>query len=215
MKKLLKRKSKALSLVEIVVAIGVSVITLTTSTIFSTRVITSAQQNFMEDSSVQLSNVIVEQFRLAEIEMQNTKAKVISGQPSTPRVFSSAADWTTFCNTGTGRNLFIDTPKAIVNSNDFNYKITFPAGAVNADVGGVSYFIQEISDKEKLTGAFYAASASTVAKVGMGILKTIENQTFGQIINLSVVIRYYVLKNPNPNYTNPIQIRMIRDTICL
>lgn len=219
-KKVSTKRSKGLSLVEIIVAIGISVITLTTSAVFSTRLIIRAQQNFMQDSAVQLSNIIVEELRLAEVDMQSAKKIVSQGGSAVPKVFASAGDWTKFCSVGGNANLGIDLPKVINNPATLDFKISFVSDITNGDFEGQQYRIEDITDKDKLTGAFYIGSGSSVQNLGIGIQRKIDNTNaaLGQIVNLNIILRYYLFNIKTAEYTKytrPINIKMIRDTICL
>jgi len=219
LKKFIVRKRKALSLVEIIVAIGISAITLTTSSVFSTRLMIRAQQNFMDDSAVQLTNIIVEQLRLAESEMQQVKIINAKGGNSIPRVFRSLSEWQDFCNVGGNPNLFVDIPRAVSGGSTHNVQIGFLNGQANSNVEGINYLFQNITDREKLTGAFYTGSNSAVQELGVGIQKTINNSSsaLGEVINVNVVIRYYLFNIKTTEYTKysrPTTVKMIKSTVC-
>lgn len=215
LKKIFFKRRNGMNLVEIVVAIGVSVITLTTSAVFSTRLIVRAQQNFMEDSATQLTAVIVEELRLAEIEMQETRTKYTQGQPTVfPNVFANQSDWINgFCALGGKPNMAIDIPRAVKNTTqNFDFNISFLTDITNATVEKKNYQIKDITDQDQLTGAFFIASNS---KLGVGILREVATNTLGTIITLSIVVRYYILNQPTPQYTRPVEVKMVKDTICV
>jgi hypothetical protein len=216
-------------LVEIAVAIGISAVTLTTSAVFSTRLLMRAQENFMQDSAVQVSNVIVEQLRLAEVDMQASKTKYVETAGATiivPKVFDYGTNprqnWTDFCTaSGTSKaNLGIDLPKVVGNPSSFDYKITFVSDTTNASFENQNYTITDIADAQKLTGAFYTSSGNKKTNLGVGIQRKVDSSNLitGAVINLNIVLRYYLFNITTAQYTKftrPTTVKLIKDTVCI
>lgn len=92
-------KPKGMGLVEILVSIGISIVTLTGAVVFSTNLARKAQENFVEVSALQLQSLLVEEVRLMELglksDVQNTSGN--SSAYTAPNTFLGP-QWQLFCN---------------------------------------------------------------------------------------------------------------------
>jgi type II secretory pathway pseudopilin PulG len=214
------RKSKlGISLVEIVVAIGISTIALTTSAVFSTQLIYRSQENFMAESSSQLQNVIVEQLRLIEGDMINV---VKNG--GRPKAFASGTPdpWTgVFCTQGASVPLHykISVPNVIDSNQNFTTQLSAQPittdTQIAASIDGKQFQFYPL-ERTQLTGAF--ARLSDISRVvSVGIRKTEPVSGFTGIENpvlFEVVIRYYILNKTEPSYSEITEVRMVKSLVC-
>ena len=105
-----KSKERGFSLMEVLVAIAISVVTMTSSVVFASQLGIRAQNNLLEETAIQVQNVISEQLRLMELGFRNnksehdiTKVGDISALPGT--VFFKAG-WERVCTTNSSNDYF-------------------------------------------------------------------------------------------------------------
>jgi type II secretory pathway pseudopilin PulG len=205
--KLNKLKHAGMGLVEVVVAIGISVVTLTGAAVFSSSLAKRAQQNFVEVSVNQLQSLITEQIRLAESELKKDTSEFKNNGDTFTRAFSTANDWDNFCGLGT-QSLNISLPNFV----SYNH-VSFgnPSGAqtqVPTD-DGANYIFTDIGTSERY-GAF------DNMPVAIGINKRIPNVSgnspFDKVISLKTVIRYQIYGKTY--YTKPEEIKLLAYLVC-
>lgn len=221
---------RGISLVETIVAIGISSVTLTTASIFSTRLVIRAQENFMEESAVQLQNIVAEQLRLIEADLQLNKAIRINN-PNSPEPFafsSPSANYSwkgaggiSFCDSDTPINLQMNLPdftQSQSNSEQPIYlqqitsaNILTPGSSDYPDYAGYTLFALQ---KNQLTGSF-ATSDNTIY---LGIRKTVTSTTISgetlSSISFNIVTAYKVLNQPKFTFSVPLEVKMVKDLVC-
>lgn len=211
-------KKRALSIVEVVVAIGVSVITLTTSAIFSTRLIARAQENFMADSALQLTNIIVEQLRLVEADMQSkvTELKSSPNNSAFPPTLNSRETWNNICSTSNGR-IYLTTNLPIVgnsyasSSNTVNINLAIVTGTETQTPYGDFVFQKVQLDRQ--TGAFFIYKESDLK---VSISRTFErSNVLGDLLVFQIIASYKVPNLASVQYSNLVTVKMFRQAVCL
>ena len=213
MKKICKKinlKRVGMGLVEVVVAIGISVVTLTGAAVFSSSLAKRSQENFVEVSIVQLQSLITEQIRLAESELKKDSAEFKNNGDTATRVFSANNGWDNFCNLAS-ENLVMSFPNFTSNSN-VSFSPVSGAGrqiAVPTDDGRLYTFV-DINTSEKF-GSFENMP------VAVGINKTIPNVSntnspFEKVISLKTVVRYQIFGKTY--FTKPEEIKILGYLTC-
>ena len=213
LRKILFTKKQGLNLVEVVVAIGVSIVTLTTSAVFSTRLIIRAQENFMVDSSTQLVTLLTEQFRLIEADMQNTKKTVGNDTTTYPSTLKNRQTWNDICASEKSE-VYLKTDIPIVGSeNQSNINLVTQETKNDIKTPYGKYQFNYIS-KDSQTGAFYIAKDSNI---GISIKRTITEDgvsALGPVLNFSIITSYSVPNLAETRFSTPVQIKMFKSSVC-
>lgn len=224
--KISKAKKLGMSLMEIIIAIAISSITLTVSAIFSTQLTFKAQENFMAESSAQYQNLIAQQFRLLESDMITLKKKNAIGgtkvQPMAfPAKFTGLNPWRTMCTLGTASPIHysITLPKVVDPNQTIDIKlnqVTSVAVSEQYTENGKLFYFVPIPQKEQLTGAF-AQLATTNRTVFIAIRKTEPNSGIAGVPNpilFEIRLRYSVLNRSTPAYSKVTEVQMVKDLVC-
>jgi hypothetical protein len=206
-------KPKGMGLVEIIVAIAISVVTLTSSVVFSSRLAMRAQQTFVEESVLQLQSIISEQLRLIE---QGLKRDVKNNLTmSTGGYLPAAASapqmtWTQFCSSNVANSHF--TTNLPTFSSDFathtaNLLVASGTAVTTPEDGTNLYIFTPVTGNGKF-GAF------TNVPVEIGLRKSVDSSTsgLGNNITIRTMIRYTLYKKTY--YTKPQEIKMIYNLVC-
>jgi prepilin-type N-terminal cleavage/methylation domain-containing protein len=238
-KRLKFNKKKGFSLIEIVVALGISVITLTGSAVFSTQLITRAQDNFMEVSALQLQGMITEQLRLLESGLKNDVANnrrcTLGPSPSCSTSSSrylpvtTPDQWARICSnsSNTSYRFAMNFPVFNNQRTDSNAKaiVSTPASEQSFPVGEVGVGMNFYGQTGNTTARFYRLTTSTSpwlnrfgafetddTPVFVNIEKIYENATNLSRVIFRVIIRYEVLGQAR--YTRSQEIQMVHSLIC-
>lgn len=217
-------KKKALSLVEVVLAIGISAIALTTSAVFTTRLVARSQKNFMSDSAMQLTNLIVEQLRLVEIDLQTTKSRIVlGGDPNSyPPTLASRDVWNTICRvvpTGSASNpVYLSTqlPTFTSGSNNappLNINLSISSSGTPRNTPWGDFRFDPVPPANRM-GAF---AIDTNSDLGLSIQLTAErNNLLGaDILVFTVLISYRVPNISEIQYSTPVIVKMVKSTVCV
>lgn len=226
-KKLLINKVKlGMSLMEIIIAIAISAIALTTSAVFSTQLIYKSQENFMAESSSQFQNVIVQQLRLIESDMiAAVKHNASGASPIIPQAFANSTgtnSWQRFCQTGsatTAIHYSISLPKVADKTQSIDIKLTEEApGGQNQSYteNNNTYVFVPVTNTDALTGAF-ALQSDASNTVFIAIRKTVPLAAVTGLedpILLEVRIEYFILNKATPNYSRTTEVQFVKSLVC-
>lgn len=216
-------KPRGMGLVEIVIAIGISVITLTSSVVFSTRLSMRSQQIFVEESIAQLQAIITEELRLIE---QGLKRDVIATQgvanainqgtflPANPTASTPPRmTWAQFCNATQYNYFTINLPAFSGNNTYADHKIVVSqavgAATTPPEDNKTNYVFMPLSGNTSF-GSFKGIP------VELGLHKTVtpSNTGLGNNITIKSIIRYKLYNKNKYIYTKPQEIRMVYNLVC-
>lgn len=217
----LKKHFKGLSLVDTVVAIGVSIIILTVIASFTTSLFLNTQRNFLKDSATQLLDLISEQLRIVESSMHRAASDraygIRNAYPLNVNRGSNVNDdtWRRICGTVSGQNNFFaintsfyDDRRAVGYNIDLRY--VQPTSIESTRWGNMHF---EDIHPSSLMGAFSVLRGSRVRYSIMSSSRDVNN--IGTVISFNVLVMYSVLNIQSANqYVGPINIMMLKDAIC-
>jgi hypothetical protein len=207
-KKNLRLSKKGLNLVEIVIAIGVSSIALTTTAVFSTALIYESQNNYLTETAVQYQGIIAEQLRLAELDLINV---IQTNNTASMRTFTDVNSRNTFCtNTGASgaRHYNITLPRIIASTNSIdigNIQLT----QVNSNLvvyQGKQFSFSNIPSDRRI-GAFASAETVEIA------IRTSHTPT-SPVILFEILIRYKVFNRVDFYYSPIFTVNMVKSQVC-
>lgn len=232
--KILNKFKKGLSLMEVVVAIAISMISMTVTSIYTTQLMIAAQQNFFESSSNEYESMVIEQLRLVESNLQEAKSKAELGLISTlnglPLNITPQTN-DTFCGnpdldlaqgqlflTMSLPDFFPATPTpTTVAPTSFQIQLSTLPGTgtfeiINANEEGVTYKFVRISDSQK-TGAM---RTSGYQNIGIAMTRIVEKGSSGtgDFIVIKVRFAYQIPGQSSYRFTKVTDVRMLRDFIC-
>lgn len=209
-KKTLSSKKIGLSLIEVIVAIAISGMTLTVSAVFSTRVMIYAQENFMQDSSNQLNALISEQLKFIELDL--TEAKLSNGS-ITPKIQNEL--WGQICNLKGNytdiRHFNISIPS--YDSSSMNFVFSQSTNTLSTINGYEGSFKFNPLTQNQLMGSFLEQKLTTSSnnpRVSYAV-RVYGNQ---ETLTFESIVRYYVLNQSDPKYTDLIKIVSYKGIIC-
>lgn len=223
LRKIFNKVKKGINLVEIVVAIGISSIALTTSAIFSTRLLYRSQENFMADSSTQLQSLIAEQLKLIEADMVDARQRYSAGTTTAyPLPFGSTAAWKDrFCGITTSSLHYTITLPLVTNSSQIiNLTLRelqqseYDANKASIEAGNEFGFTP--LKPTELTGAFAQLSAQN-NQIFVGLRKRELPSGIAGIPNIilfEIVIKYFVLDKTIPDFSNITEVKMVKNLVC-
>lgn len=205
-----RKKVLGLSLIEILVAITISVVTLTSSAVFASQLVTRAQTNFMEISALQLHNLTIEQLRLIESGLRRD-AKVYDYNDSASYLFISGASpqpWQLMCDKDSTIPRYFYLQDNTSSGSVEARTITVPARTQSLD--GLSYDFYRFPDSIKTN---YGGFTSSNTEVLISIRKIFRTSAdFGEYISFSSVVSYRLYNRYY--FTKPIETRVIWALVC-
>lgn len=223
LRKFLNKTKKGINLVEIIVAIGVSSIALTTSAIFSTRLMYRSQENFMADSSTQLQTLVAEQLKLIEADMTSARQKYSSGDAAIfPSSLPSQSAWIGAGGLCAKQTIHysMTLPEVVNSSQTINLQLRelgqseFDANKDSIESGNEFGFIP--LKQAELTGAFSQLITQDNI-VALALRKTEIPSGIAGIPNIllfEIVIRYFVLDKSIPDFSNITEVKMPKNLVC-
>jgi hypothetical protein len=207
-----KRHPKGMGLVEVIVAIAISVVTLTSSVVFSTRLEMRSQQSFVDESILQLQNLITEQLRLVE---QGLKRDVKNNLTfATAAFLEPDSTGTTFM---TWRQFCSDT----LSYNNFSMVLpTFSGLTHTIRLSSVTGTGEKIPDDDVNLYVFSTVSGNESfgsfekLPVQIGLRKSFVDSSsgLGKNIVIKTVVKYSLYNKTY--YTKPQEVSMIRSLVC-
>jgi hypothetical protein len=222
---------QGLSLMEVVVAIAISMITVTVTSVYTTQLMIASQRNYFESSVNEYESIVVEQLRIIESNLQLAKSKGNPGLISSLDLTflnSTPMSNATFCgNPGLASqnqlSLKIDLPEFFPLSPTPPYSVSVtptpfnPRLSANNDYiydlteDGVRYLFFQINESQ-LTGALRTAG---FRDVGIALTRIVEGGNgVVDIINIKLKFAYRIYSQNNFRVTKTTDVRMIRDSIC-
>ncbi len=214
------KSPKGMGLVEVVVAIGISVVTLTTAVVFSTQLSRRAEENFVESSVLQLQSLISEELRLVEQGLKKDviavpARKLADGQflpASGASLPTPQLTWAQFCS-----NKPLDKTMAI-NLPDFSssvHKVSlYPVNSgttLTVPSDGSQYIFSPVIGNPKF-GSF------TNINVDVSLTKIVSSTNIGtgadvNTITIKSIIHYKMFGRDY--FTKPQEIKMIYNSVCV
>jgi hypothetical protein len=222
MKKLLTVKTKGMGLVEVIVAIGISVVTLTGAGVFSSQLVKRAQNNFMEISVNQLQGTINEQLRLVE---SGLKQDVVSGiqiagdgfikQNNAKALTTNVASWADLCSADI-IYYNINLPSFSAGTADSAiYFLPLASSSNPKTVDGVSIPFGVPQGNTTQFGPVKYDSGNVLISIKKSIGKAVipnTNTDLGNAVIFESII-YYNIYN-KPQFSKSQQIRMNYTSVC-
>ncbi len=201
-------KRSGMGLVEVVVAIGISVITLTGAVKFSSALAQRSQKSFVEVSASQLHTIMNEEVWLLELTMKKDKAAGFTS------IFPNDTEWNNFCSTS---NSFYRSFKLSIPSFSPGTISTIsvqPQLIVASDnpqvkaVEGNNYTFYNMFAASNLQG--YGAFSKNSQQVNITFYKNVVKSQ--NDISITTVVNYNIF---NTDYFTPPQdIHMLYDLVC-
>lgn len=222
------RKKKGFSIVEVLVAIAISAIALTSAATFSARLMVRGQMNFLDQSALQLQALVTEQVRFLELSMQNTLLENGGEYPdaglSNPIVIKD--DWQ---NKICAKNFNSVTPYTITNfsfdssqSNSFTLEDGSGRGISNSggEYHNSARFISIGSYTDGRIGILeIGTGANPINNMWIAITSIFEGSSADldkAKINFEIGVRYSTLnENVSYDFTKPIIIQMNYADVCV
>jgi len=220
--KLKRGISKGMSLIEIVVAIGISVITMTGAAVFSTELVRRSQENFVEISMLQLQSIITEQLRLVEsglkLDVAASPAKHFADGTdflarNKPANVSNVVTWENLCTTSPSfYNISLPTFDSGPNIHQIYFlDISSTGQAPNPPAASGSQIPADTKFAPVMGDVKFGAINNTPTRVS--IRKEIRGTGDLRSIVFSSIIYYKVINNKNV-FTKPQEIRFVYDLVC-
>jgi type II secretory pathway pseudopilin PulG len=205
------KKRKGMTLVEILVAIAISIFTMTSSAVFCVSLVQRAQLNFIEISALQLQTIVTEQLRLVESALKkDAKSKTYTDTTSylydtNPGV--SVQPWADICSTSsTAKYYYVD-------NNDTDKIIRITALGVTDPVYTVEGNSYTFKVLDPTIEANYGGFSGANTEVLMSVKKTyVTSSDIGEYVSFNTVIGYKLYGKYF--YTKPLETRMIKSLIC-
>lgn len=209
-----------MSLVEIIVAIGISVITLTSAVVFSSALTKRSQENYMEISAIQLQGLVAEQLRLLESGLKKDIKNGLkpNDSPANPNSYLDSSTWRKICS---------------YNSTPEYYTLSFPGfPSTNAKINirqDQSGMVQKVApDQDSGSGTINAYYYKLQGPKSFGSFKLDSNPVFVSIgktsnydrsnainnyVTFKIIVNYKVLGSTE-YFTKTEEVKMIYSLIC-
>jgi type II secretory pathway pseudopilin PulG len=222
---------RGMGLIEIIVAIGISVITLTTAVSLSVRISIRAQENFVETSVLQYQALVSEELRLLEIGL---KREVLLGNTFATGVFLPPASptyltWAKFCGNNPSDQYMsislpsyktayaVDTMRLTSVTAGSNEVIDELVDTANGEDGRFRFGDLKDSNNQPISYTFGSFNSNDM-RMEISLKKTVTssavfagNADFNNI-TVKSVIRYNLYNKAY--YTKPQEIRMVYNSVC-
>jgi hypothetical protein len=196
-------KRRGLSIIEVIVAIGISVVTITGAAQFSLNLVHRAQENFVEESALELQTLINEQLRFLEFMLRKDI------KDSNPSISNRAA----FCSTNQLGYFKMNLPNFDGSSNNLTLSAIPQTGnAVIVDSDSF-YFSDPFSAAQNQYNRFGAFDRVDDA-VQVSIKKEVNpgSNPTDNFITLKTVVKYDVFGTAK--YTKIQETKMIYSLVC-
>lgn len=215
-------KPKGMGLVEILVAIGISIITLTGAVVFSTTLARRAQENFVEVSALQLQSLFVEELRLMELGLKSD----VQNNPNASSAYSApntflGSEWQSFCSNSSLAYFKMTLPD-MATSQSTPFRISLTDASTNGAQkpvpaeGGVQYYFADpfIGTGIQRFGAFNTSGSGGI-KVMTSMKKTVVSSSsnpLNNIITIKTITTYNMFGKDY--FTKPQEVKMIYSLVC-
>lgn len=222
---LLKLKQKGLSLVESIIAIGVSMIVLTVIISFTLSLFVSSQRNYVKNSAVSFINILSNQIKLIELSLRYAVKEVNLGNTSfypkniSVNVINNRNTWNWICSKDSNRYFFrlnnnFDNTNNTLLEHNLNFEYINNLNLINTPLGNLHFV--NISSNE-LMGIFSTYTNLNNVNVNYSISRTfVDDSRLGELIVFDLVLSYRVSGVFNKfEYLGPSKIFMLRNQICL
>jgi hypothetical protein len=220
-----KFKNAGMGLVEIIVALGISVVTLTGAAVFSASLRKRAQENFMEISVLQLQSLVTEELRLVELGLKKDVKEGKRFADNTDFLYKSrlnnqALNWAGFCNQQPGINaaqyLSITLPDFVTANADHKISFGVLSQGAGVDVRNNVEGMNNVLFYPIPSSVQFGAFSSTNARVA--IQKYIDSSDsgglgLGNTIKFKIIVNYTLFGN-DERYTVSQDVTMIHNLVC-
>lgn len=220
-----KLKQKGLSLVESIIAIGVSMIVLTVIISFSLSLFVSSQRNYVKNSAVSFMNILSNQIKLIELSLRYAVKEINLGNTSyypkniSSNLINNRNTWNWICLKDSNKyffrlnNDFSNTNNTLAEYN-LNLEYINSVNLVNTPLGNLHFV--NISSNE-LIGIFSTYTNLNDININYSISRTIvDDSQLGELVIFDLVLSYRVKGVFNNfEYLGPSKIFMLRNQICL
>lgn len=204
-----------MSLIEIVVAIGISVVTMTGAAVFSNSLVVRAQDNFSETAALQLQTLVNEQIRLLELSM---KRDIKAEKDPTEGGYLPSAIWTRICSESLNNNgIFLQLNFPAFN-NSSAQTITLDSLAasnisLSPDTGEANgYKFYKFSNLNRL-GSFESSKSPVHISIKKEMDSSLGQGDLLKSVKFTTMIGYTVLGKQR--FTKPQEIKMVYSLVCV
>lgn len=217
-------KKRAMSLVEVVLAIGVSAITLTTSAVFTTRLVAKSQENFMSDSAMQLTNLIVEQLRLVEVDLQMTKSRIAQGADpnSFPPSLANRNVWNSICSVIPSSTasaplyLYTQLPTFGQGNSDnspLNVNLSVLSSGTSHNTPWGDFLFYTVPQASRM--AAFAIDTKSDLQLSIRVTAERNNLLGTDVLVFTVLTSYKVPNISQRQFSTPVLVKMVKSTVCI
>ena len=199
------------SLIDVVVGIGVSMITLVLVASFSTRLMLVNQRNYLRGASVLFLDIIAEQVKLVDLSLQNAILEMSRGNTNYVPQNIDATNWGYLCSNvesfwSLNTNFFTTTGV------DFR-KIPDNQLSLEDTEWGNHHFLR-VANRD-LYGPFSDLASSGERDVTVSYSIKRRTESIDKIIVFEILLKYRVEGIVVNSYEGPLKVTMLRNKVCL